>query len=159
MIYLYSLKRLAAMCKEFIWRLRLLCVMNMVVISAVMGNRQPWWREQSHLGEPEQWKKTGHWCSKNGETHLFHLGFLWLGSAGIDRSNTCAASEIDHRWKLLRICCNLTIQSSDPAEWKCVWSYGVTCDHRSILCFRTRGWEDTAFVGWTRPSPGAFLCS
>lgn len=154
MIYLCSLKRLAAMCKEFIWRLRLLCVMNMVVISAVMGNRQPWWREQSHLGEPEQWKKTGH-CDVVKMRK--HISSIW-GSCGLDqllkdRSNTCAASEKDHLWKPLQICCNLTIQSSDPAVWSCVWSYDVTCNHWSILCSRTWGWKDT------RPSPEAFLCS
>lgn len=57
-----------------------LCVMNRVVISVVMGNRQPW-RRQRHLGEPELWKKTGH-CDivkKWGNTFL-PFGFLvaWI---------------------------------------------------------------------------------
>lgn len=48
------------------------------------------------MGEPGQWKKKGH-CDvvKTGETHFFHLGFLWLGAVGEDRSSTCAASDKD----------------------------------------------------------------
>lgn len=91
--YLCSLKRLAA-CKEFIWRLRLLCVKNMLIICAVMGNRQPWWREQSHMGEPGLCKKTGH-CDiiKTGK----NISSIW-GSCGLDqlvkgRSNTCTSTE------------------------------------------------------------------